>query len=91
MPTPKQPCLKLTWPVEDTLRVGPYMIRAPAASSRLTLDTGGPVLKYFARGSLVDHGENPLSASAKTSDYLDWIARNTTYQRSLCNKCHTLD
>ncbi len=44
--------------IEDALRVGLYMVRGPAATSRLRTDPAQePKLRYLAKGAVPDHGE----------------------------------
>jgi hypothetical protein len=51
---------------EDAIRVGRYIVRAPASSSRLQLAEGG-LLKYLAKGSVAnDRCDFPLDSPVWT-------------------------
>ena len=67
---------------QDALRVGEYILRAPAASSRLILAEGG-VLKYIAKGSYNQehrlHDACLFEPQGEIFDYLQWIARLTSH------------
>jgi hypothetical protein len=44
--------------ISDALRVGLYMVRGPAATSRLRADPAQePKVRYLAKGTVPDHGE----------------------------------
>jgi hypothetical protein len=62
--------------IEDALRVGLYMVRGPAATSRLRVDPAQePKVRYLAKGTVPDHGEERVSSGHRDYDYLEWIAR----------------
>jgi hypothetical protein len=66
--------------IEDALRVGLYMVRGPAATSRLRTDPAQePKLRYLAKGAVPDHGEERMSSGHRDYDYLEWIARLTSH------------
>jgi len=66
--------------IEDTLRVGLYMVRGPAATSRLRVDPAQePKVRYLAKGTVPDHGEEWVSSGHRDYDYLEWIARLTSH------------
>jgi hypothetical protein len=66
--------------IEDALRVGLYMVRGPAATSRLRADPAQePKLRYLAKGAVPDHGEERMSSGHRDYDYLEWIARLTSH------------
>jgi len=66
--------------IDEAVRVGLYMVRGPAATSRLL---AGPVqepkLRYLAKGTGNDHSDNPIPAEHQDFDYLEWIARLTSH------------
>jgi hypothetical protein len=48
--------------IPDALRVGLYMVRGPAATSRLHADPyQDPKVRYLAKGAIPDHGEERVS------------------------------
>jgi len=62
------------------LRVGLYMVRGPAATSRLRADPAQePKVLYLAKGTVPDHGEERGSYGHRDFDYLGWIARLTSH------------
>ena len=64
---------------EDALRVGLYIVRAPASSSRLEVAQDG-LLKYLAKGSLPnDRCDSLFEPAGQIYDYLEWIARLTCH------------
>jgi hypothetical protein len=64
---------------EDAVRVGLYIIRAPASSSRLQLAQGG-LLRYLAKGSVPNERCDPLfEPYGQILDPLDWIAKVTLH------------
>ncbi len=64
--------------IPDALRVGLYMVRGPAATSRLRADPAqDPKVRYLAKGAVPDHGEERVSSGHRDYDYLGWIARLT--------------
>jgi len=64
---------------EDALRVGPYVVRAPASSSRLEVAQDG-LLKYLAKGWVPnDRCDSLFEAAGQIYDYLEWIARVTCH------------
>jgi hypothetical protein len=66
--------------IVDALRVGLYMVRGPAATSRLRIDPAQePRVRYLAKGSVPDHGEEWTSSGHRDYDYLEWIARLTSH------------
>ncbi|MDH3238382.1 MAG: transposase zinc-binding domain-containing protein, partial [Deltaproteobacteria bacterium] len=66
--------------IEDALRVGLYMVRGPAATSRLRIDPAQePKVRYLAKGTVPDHGEEWTSSGHRDYDYLEWIARLTSH------------
>ena len=66
--------------IEDALRVGLYMVRGPAATSRLRADPAQePKVRYLAKGTVPDHGEERVSPGHRDYDYLEWIARLTSH------------
>ena len=66
--------------IEDALRVGLYMVRGPAATSRLRADPAQePKVRYLAKGTIPDHGEERMSYGHRDYDYLEWIARLTSH------------
>jgi hypothetical protein len=66
--------------IEDALRVGLYMVRGPAATSRLHADPDqDPKVRYLAKGAVPDHGEERVSSCHRDYDYLEWIARLTSH------------
>ena len=66
--------------IEDALRVGLYMVRGPAATNRLRVDPAQePKVRYLAKGTVPDHGEEWTSSGHRDYDYLEWIARLTSH------------
>jgi len=66
--------------IEDALRVGLYMVRGPAATSRLRPNPAQePKVRYLARGAVPDHGEERVSSVYRDYDFLEWIARLTSH------------
>jgi hypothetical protein len=66
--------------IPDALRVGLYMVRGPAATSRLHADPEqDPKVLYLAKGAVPDHGEERVSSGHRDYDYLEWIARLTSH------------
>jgi len=66
--------------IDDALRVGLYMVRGPAATSRLRPDPEQePKVRYLARGAVPDHGEEMTSSGHRDYDYMEWIARLTSH------------
>jgi len=66
--------------IEDALRVGLYMVRGPAATSRLCVDPAQePKVRHLAKGTVPDHGEEWTSFGHRDYDYLEWIARLTSH------------
>ena len=66
--------------IEDALRVGLYMVRGPAATSRLRADPAQePKVRYLAKGTIPDHGEERVSSVHRDFDSLEWIARLTSH------------
>jgi len=66
--------------IEDVLRVGLYMVRGPAATSRLHADPDqNPKVRYLAKGAVPDHGEERVSSGHRDDDYLERIARLTSH------------
>ena len=66
--------------ISDALRVGLYMVRGPAATSRLRADPAQePKVRYLAKGTVPDHGEERVSSGHRDYDYLEWIARLTSH------------
>jgi len=66
--------------ISDALRVGFYMVRGPAATSRLRVDPAQePKVRYLAKGTVPDHGEEWGSSGHRDYDYLEWIARLTSH------------
>lgn len=64
---------------EDAVRVGLYIVRAPASASRLQLTEDG-LLKYLAKGSLPnDRCDALLEPAGQIFDSLEWIARMTCH------------
>ena len=64
---------------EDAVRVGLYIVRAPAAASRLQL-TGDGLLKYLAKGSIPnDRCDSLFEPAGRIFDYLEWIAKVTSH------------
>ena len=64
---------------EDGVRVGLYIVRAPAAVSRLQLTENG-LLKYLAKGSIPnDRCDSLLQPAGQIFDYLEWIAKVTSH------------
>ncbi len=60
--------------IEDALRVGLYMVRGPAATSRLRADPAQePKVLYLAKGTVPDHGEERGSSGHRDDDYLEWV------------------
>jgi hypothetical protein len=49
--------------IEDALRIGLYLVRGPAATSRLRADPAQePKVRYLAKGTVPDHGEERVSS-----------------------------
>ncbi len=66
--------------VENIIRVGLYMVRGPAASSRLLAGPAQePKLRYLAKGAGNDHSDVPSPAEHQDFDYLEWVARVTSH------------
>ncbi|MCI0603703.1 transposase [bacterium] len=64
---------------EDVVRVGLYIVRAPASSSRLQLTQDG-LLKYLAKGSLSnDRCDTLFEPKGQIFDSLEWIAKVTSH------------
>jgi hypothetical protein len=64
---------------EDALRVGLYIVRAPASASRLQLTDDG-LLQYLAKGSLPnDRCDSLFEPAGRIFDYLEWIAKVTSH------------
>jgi hypothetical protein len=64
---------------EDAVRVGLYIVRAPATASRLQLVKDG-LLKYLAKGSVPDNRCDPLfEPNGQILDPLEWIAKLTMF------------
>ena len=64
---------------EDAVRVGVYIVRAPASASRLQLTENG-LLKYLAKGSIPnDRCDSLFEPAGQIFDYLEWIAKVTTH------------
>jgi hypothetical protein len=62
--------------IPDALIVGLYMVRGPSATSRLRVDPAQePKVRYLAKGTVPDHGEERVSSGHRDYDYLEWIAR----------------
>ena len=60
--------------------MGLYMVRGPAATSRLRADPAQePKVRYLAKGTIPDHGEERVSSVHRDFDYLEWIARLTSH------------
>jgi hypothetical protein len=56
------------------------MVRGPAATTRLQADPGAePKLRYLAKSSVPDHGNDAVSDGHREYYYLDWIARLTSH------------
>ncbi|MDA8180294.1 MAG: transposase [Deltaproteobacteria bacterium] len=56
--------------IPDALRVGLYMVRGPAATSRLHADPDqDPKVRYLAKGAVPDHGEERMSSGHRDYDY----------------------
>ena len=69
--------LPLRW--KNTVRVGLYIVCAPASSSRLQLAEGG-LLKYLAKGSVPDNRCDALfEPNGQILDPLEWIAKLTLH------------
>ncbi|MBI2839333.1 MAG: transposase [Acidobacteria bacterium] len=65
--------------IEDGVRVGLYIVRAPAASGRLTVGDG-PTLKYLAKSFVGGQDQGRLFESpGEVYDVLEWIARLTSH------------
>jgi hypothetical protein len=59
--------------ISDALRVGRYMVRGPATTSRLRPNPAQePKVRYLARGAVPDHGEETVSSGYWDYDYLEW-------------------
>jgi hypothetical protein len=66
--------------IDTAVQIGLYMVRGPAATTRLQADPGdGPKLRYLAKGSVPDHGNESVSDGHREYDYLEWIARLTSH------------
>ena len=79
--------------IEDALRVGLYMVRGPAATSRLRADPAQePKVRYLAKETVPDHGEERVSSGHRDYDYLEWIARLTSHipDRGTLRRCGTI-
>jgi hypothetical protein len=64
---------------EDAVRVGLYIVRAPASASRLQLTEDG-LLKYLAKGSIPSDRCDPLfEPNGQILDPLEWIAKLTLH------------
>lgn len=64
---------------EDAVRVGLYIVRPPASSSRLSLGQDG-FLKYLAKGSVPNDRCDPLfEPNGRILDPLEWIAKLTLH------------
>jgi Putative transposase/Transposase zinc-binding domain len=64
---------------EDAVRVGLYIVRAPASASRLQLTEDG-LLKYLAKGSLPnDRCDSLFEPAGQIFDALEWIAKVTSH------------
>ena len=64
---------------EDAVRVGLYIVRAPASASRLQLAEDG-LLKYLAKGSVPNDRCDPLfEPNGQILDPLEWIAKLTLH------------
>ena len=61
------------------MRVGLYIVRAPASASRLQLTDDG-LMKYLAKGSVPnDRCDSLFEPAAQIFDYLEWIAKVTSH------------
>jgi len=59
--------------------VGLYIVRAPAAASRLQVADNG-LLKYLAKGSLPnDRRDSLFEPAGQIIDFLEWIAKLTSH------------
>jgi hypothetical protein len=66
--------------IDTAVQVGLYMVRGPAATTRLQADPGAePKLRYLAKSSVPDHGNDAVSDGHREYYYLDWIARLTSH------------
>ena len=66
--------------LSTAVQIGLYMVRGPAATTRLQADPGNePKLRYLAKGAVPDHGNDAVSEGHREYDYLDWIARLTSH------------
>jgi Putative transposase len=64
---------------EDAVRVGLYIVRAPACASRLQLTDDG-LLKYMAKGWLPnDQCDSLFEPAGQILDALQWIAKVTSH------------
>ena len=64
---------------EDAVRVGLYIVRAPASASRLQLTDDG-LLKYVAKGFVPnDRCDSLFEPEGKIFDSLEWIAKVTSH------------
>jgi len=64
---------------EDAVRVGLYIVRAPASASRLQLTENG-LLKYVAKGSVPnDRCDSLFEPAGQIFDSLEWIAKVTSH------------
>jgi len=65
--------------IPDALRVGLYMVRGPAATSRLRADPGqDPKVRYLAKGTVPDHGEERVSSGEPSSSITTGHTRTPT-------------
>ena len=65
----------LLFRIDTAVQVGLFMVRGPAATTRLQADPGAePKLRYLVKGSVPDHGNDAVSDGHREYDYLDWIA-----------------
>ena len=65
--------------IDTAVQVGLYMVRGPAATTRLQADPGAePKLRYLAKGSVPDHGNDAVSDGHREYDYLDWRSDDST-------------
>jgi hypothetical protein len=66
--------------IDDAVRVGLYMVRGPATTSRLRADPAQePKVRSLAKGTIPDRGEGTVSSGHRDYDYLEWIARLTSH------------
>src|SRR3990172_2041074 len=82
---------------EDAVRIGLYIVRAPASASRLALAEDG-LLKYLAKGSVPDNRCDPLF-EAKEDSESEWLKEHKSTWAALikliyesdalpCPNCH---